>query len=792
MAETWVFDCEADMARSEMVLWLPRSGRAEPHRFRAPLTFYAHARRGGLAELQRALQPLEDVLDTAVVQRRLSLEHPRLRRVLEVRVHRYAQFRRIAMLIDGRGGFRDYALYNVDLDPAARFLAARGLFPLARCTAGLEPLDDAWALEYELPPLRVLDLEAEPAAPGPVRTPDDAVGRVRLGEQVLEERDGDEAALLRSLERAVRAQDPHALLTRDGDERLFPWLHQRVAACGLGSFELGRAPSPLAPARRAKSYFTYGRIAYRAPSYPLRGRWHIDAGNSFFHGEGRLAGILDLARISGMPVQTAARLGAGSAITMMQVHKALAMGFLVPWKKNRPEDFKSGLQLLATDKGGYVFEPRVGLHEGAVELDFASMYPHIMVSRNISAETLNCACCARGEGLMVPGLDSWTCARRIGLVPRYMKPLIERRFHFKARAKALAASDPHAAEAARGIQNCLKWCLLVSFGYQGYRNARFGRLECHEAISAWARDILLRAAEEAEQAGWQVLHGIVDSLWVKPARGEREPVEDLARRIGAMADFDLAVEGAYSWIVFLPNKTDGARELAARGLPEGGPGARSPRAERARAERAPLYVGAVNRYYGRFEDGTLKARGVEVRRSDTCAFVARFQEALLALLGEARTREEFFARVPEGLRCLRAFAREARRGAVPGEELALGSTVSQPLEQYRALTDAVSALRQLAEHGAARQPGQWVSYVVTDHASKDPRRKAKPAELWRPEHGYDAAFYVRRLARAAESLLLPFGWTEERLLASLDAGGAARLEDFAAAPARAMRLSRGD
>jgi DNA polymerase-2 len=47
-------------------------------------------------------------------------------------------------------------------------------------------------------------------------------------------------------------------------------------------------------------------------------------------------------------------------------------------------------------------------------------------------------------------------------------------------------------------QEILKWLLITSFGYQGYRNARFGRIESHETICAYGRELLLRAKELAE------------------------------------------------------------------------------------------------------------------------------------------------------------------------------------------------------------------------------------------------------------------------------------------------------
>jgi DNA polymerase I len=73
------------------------------------------------------------------------------------------------------------------------------------------------------------------------------------------------------------------------------------------------------------------------------------------------------------------------------------------------------------------------------------------------------------------------------------------------------------------------------FGYQGFSNAKFGRIECHEAINAFAREILFDAKEILEANGWRVVHGIVDSLWVSRADdvddADRSGLQELAGRI---------------------------------------------------------------------------------------------------------------------------------------------------------------------------------------------------------------------------------------------------------------------
>jgi len=48
----------------------------------------------------------------------------------------------------------------------------------------------------------------------------------------------------------------------------------------------------------------------------------------------------------------------------------------------------------------------------------------------------------------------------------------------------------------------------------GYKNARFGRIEAHEAVTAYGREALLRAKEAAEDLDYEILHMYVDGLWV--------------------------------------------------------------------------------------------------------------------------------------------------------------------------------------------------------------------------------------------------------------------------------------
>ena len=48
----------------------------------------------------------------------------------------------------------------------------------------------------------------------------------------------------------------------------------------------------------------------------------------------------------------------------------------------------SAWDLVKSDRGGMIFSPMAGLHDNVAALDFESMFPNLIVARNISYETV--------------------------------------------------------------------------------------------------------------------------------------------------------------------------------------------------------------------------------------------------------------------------------------------------------------------------------------------------------------------------------------------------------------------
>ncbi len=734
----WLLDITESSDGRSVVLWVKerQSGRVRRTavEFRPP--FFVTGPRAELSALAGRLRGLPVVASVELGSGRLSLFDARPRPQLSVVPAENPGRRALARTIDALGRYEAFTLYDVDLSPPQLYHLAHDLYPFAPVTgkgAELRATEPAETIDYAMPPLSVarFEIALKGERRGRLPPPDGRIGSVRVGDLTVEGE--DEASVLRALVDELARSEPDVLLSRGGDAFDLPWLYRRALACGLTpkEFVLGREPAPFRAARPARSFESYGRVLYRSALYPLPGRFHIDRQNSFLFDDSELAGLVDAARLSRLSLQTVVRQSPGTCFTAMEMAEALRLGVRVPWKKNRPEEFRTGEELVAADRGGVIFLPPVGVHDRIDEFDFASLYPHIMVRKNLSAETLECRCCPKSP-IRAPGLGYRSCTRRRGLIPRTLAPLLERRLAYKAALKQPGLPPARAEELSRRVK-MLKWILVTAFGYQGYRNARFGRIECHEAINAYARELLAALLAEAERAGYRVVHGIVDSLWLRPIDPDRPPEpEEFARNASERFDLPLSYEGRYRWIVFLPAVTHG--------------------------------LGVPNRYYGLYEHGEYKLRGIGGRRHDTPGLLRRFELEVLDLFRRAPDAEGVRALLPRALARADLFAAKVRELSWPVDELVISHRLGQPPSAFVTFTDSVAALRQLHDAGAVRSAGEIVRFVLLDRKSRSFRDRVRAAELLDGSERYDADAYLELLAREAETLLAPLGVRRAELL----------------------------
>ena len=617
-------------------------------------------------------------------------------------------------------------LFNSDLMLASVYCWQRRVFPLARVAVEtdetgrvreLECRDDEWAIGYELPPFQVMHLRL-----GGLSRIDPQHGRRAALEIEVDGREyeldesGEPAAI--TFQHMLKRHDPDLILTEYGDSTIMPRLREQAAKLRL-PLALNRDPDAEIQQSRARSFMSYGRILFKDSATTLFGRLHVDRRNSFISDKCDCAGLWELARITKLPVQYAARTTTGTGISYMQMELAFHDGVLIPEQKAEPEDLKSPEELLCADRGGLVFTPTIGFHANVAELDFVSEYASIMAKFNISPETVNCRCCP--DAPRVPELGYRVCQKRRGITSRVVERLITKKTDLKICQRTVS---PEMAERYKLQRDSLKWLLVCCFGYTGYKNARFGKIEAHEAINAYARETLLVAKEIAESQGYELLHALVDSIYVRKPDATQEDYEGLAELIEARTQLPLAIEAVYRYVVFLPSK-----------------------------RHADIPV--PNRFFAVSQDGELKVRGLESRRHDTPPLVTRMQLDSLAILAEAHDYDSYCRKLAEAREVLNRYLSLLADGTVQVADVIISKRMTREPRQYSKANMVAIAAQQLYGSGVRLRPGQTVEYVITDADARVPNDRVRAFALWEGWHGYDRGRYRAMLLEAFEPFEQP-------------------------------------
>ena len=675
--------------------------------------------------------------------------------VLQVHVHQPTRFKEVVWYYERY--FPHFAFYNSDILPQQLFLYETDLFPLALGDYTLDERgqllewhvnDSREAVEYALPPFSIMLLRnANDFVPPKYQN--NLQLEVTYEDRTYSLEQETPREVLESLNWHLHRCDPDIILTDYGDSVLMPRLAELSQRHHVPLL-LNRDQASGYMTTRESSFFQYGKIVHKDGAFELAGRWHVDNDNSFTVAESNLDGLFEMVRLTQMCGQKQGRASIGTSMSSMQLSWALKHDILIPSKKREPEEFKSAATLLLADRGGLIFNPPLGYHEDVAELDFVSMYPSIMVNHNVSPETINCRCCPPlgetsppiGEAspplsgadtnTMVPELEYTICKRREGIVPATLRAVVKKRAYYKKMKKQFKGKDDALFRRYDSRQNALKWMLVSCFGYLGYKNARFGRIEAHESVNAFSRDAILTAKEVAESHGYHLLHAIIDCVWLKKEGATEEDYETLCREIAERVGIDISLEGIYNWILFPASKQDPA-------------------------------ITTANRYVGWYRHGDIKIRGIETRRRDTPTFIKNMQRAMLDHMAAAHNVREVEAMVPELLEIARRHIAILQSGKANPMELVLRRHITKEAEEYTNNSISAVVSKLVEGMGVHLSAGEMIEFIILDQSGKKKPEKAKPIALYAFEDGYDIEQYTEFALKAVETILLPFGYDVERL-----------------------------
>jgi DNA polymerase I len=415
---------------------------------------------------------------------------------------------------------------------------------------------------------------------------------------------------------------------------------------------------------------------------------------------------MQLSSLVGLPVDHVGTAAVGFRVEWFLIKHAYKIGELVPKRVEQP---------YRPYVGAIVLSPKPGLHENIAVLDFASMYPNLMISYNLSPDTY----VSPKEPIPPCGVyEAPEVKHRFrkeppGFYKEVLSHLIGIRNEIRAKMKG-CAPDSVEYRVLDARQKAVKVITNASYGYAGWIGARWYIKPVAEAATAWGRHTILTAIKMAEGEGLTVVYGDTDSIFIKY---EKEKVERLTAKICEKLGLEIKPDKVYTHIFFTEAK---------------------------------------KRYAGLLPDGRLDIVGLEVIRGDWAVVAKKVQEKVLEIVLKEQSPQKAASFTQQ-------FIYELRQRRVPYRDLIIWKTLTKPIEEYAVKASHVEAAKMLMEKGWKLAIGDKVGYVVVVGTGRLYER-VKPY-MFATYDEVDIEYYVtNQVVPAAARVLECFDITEEQLL----------------------------
>tara|TARA_Y100000031_G_scaffold132714_1_gene154028 strand:+ start:135 stop:2444 length:2310 start_codon:yes stop_codon:yes gene_type:complete len=146
--------------------------------------------------------------------------------------------------------------------------------------------------------------------------------------------------------------------------------------------------------------------------------------------------------------------------------------------------------------GGYVMTGKPGVYDFVIVFDFKSMYPSIIRTFNIDPFALT-----NQKKDVITAPNKATFIREPGILPMLIQRLWEARDKAKKRKDALAT-------------HAIKILMNSFYGVMASPNCRFYSVDLANAITHFAHHLIKLTAKRFEDAGYEVIYGDTDSIFV--------------------------------------------------------------------------------------------------------------------------------------------------------------------------------------------------------------------------------------------------------------------------------------
>ena len=415
--------------------------------------------------------------------------------------------------------------------------------------------------------------------------------------------------------------------------------------------------------------------------------------------------IVELSRLVGLTPDQILAASVGFRVEWYLMRQAFKENELVPNRIERAHE---------TYPGALVFEPKKGLHKNVVYMDFASMYPSIIIKYNIGPDTYVPPYeeIDRNEVWICPEFGHRFRKEPPGLYKKALSKLLSARKEIREKMKSLQEGSVE-YKLLNNRQLAIKVIANATYGYAGWTGARWYCKEAAEAITAWGRRTIMKAIEMAKSIGLEVLYGDTDSIFVK---NDKEKVEKFIKMVEEELGFEIKVDKVYKRVFFTEAK---------------------------------------KRYSGLLEDGRIDIVGFEAVRGDWADIAKDVQEKVIEIVLKEGS-------VDKAVEYVRSVIDELRNRKIPLHKLVIWKTLTKNIEEYEVEAPHVTAAKMLREMGVKVSVGDKVGYVICKGSGKISSR-VKPYIAASYDDIDDNYYIERQIIPAALRILEYFGITETTL-----------------------------
>lgn len=420
--------------------------------------------------------------------------------------------------------------------------------------------------------------------------------------------------------------------------------------------------------------------------------------------------IVLMMRISKLPIDDLTRHNISAWIRNLFYYEHRQRGWLIP----NPEDImalkgKTVTKAVIKGKkymGAIVIDPVPGVYFNVVVVDFASLYPSVIKTWNLSYETVNCPHKECRDN-RIPGTPHWVCRRKRGMMSTLVGILRDLRVYlYKPLSKK--AKDPLLRAQYKVVQAALKVFINASYGVFGAETFPLYCPPVAESTTALGRYSILKTMEMALEMGLPVLYGDTDSLFLWNPTPEQ--VEEIIRRSLEELQIDLGIDKEYKWVVFSRRKKN---------------------------------------YLGMLKEGKPDIKGLTGKKRNTPEFLKELFYHIVDILADAEDIESFETSIEEVKTAVRAVYLDVKKKNIPLDKLAFRVALTKPLSEYTKNTPQhVKAAKQLLPY---RKNGIEVGEIISFVKTRD-KDGVRPVQLARIDE-VDIEKYLESMRTTLEQIL---------------------------------------